>query len=73
MTTKREQYRRGQIRVYPTECTSAYCGRTECPADCRNLPTLREFNAWREATGAVREDETWCPRIWTAQHDEGKA
>jgi len=53
-------------RVYPASCTSAYCGRIECPTTCRNLPTLAAFKAWRDARAAVRLDETWSPGVWTA-------
>ena len=55
-----------ESRYYPTSCTSAYCGKIECPATCRNLPTLEAFKAWRTERAAVRLDETWSPRCWTA-------
>ena len=55
-----------ETRYYPTSCTSAYCGKIECPATCRNLPDLEAFKAWREQRAAVRLDETWSPRCWTA-------
>lgn len=62
-----------ETRVYPTDCTSAYCGKTECPKDCPGLAALNAFKAWREATKAVRTDPIWCPSVWTAQKpDERK-
>lgn len=57
-----------ETRIYPTCCTSAFCGRTECEG-CPNKPTLDEFKTWREATQAIREDPIWCPRVWTAQEN----
>ena len=63
--------RRGEVRVYPSCCTSAYCGRGDCrvPNVCRNLPTLNAFNAWREATDAVADDPVWYPTVYTARRD----
>jgi len=57
-----------QLRVYPTCCTSAYCGKLpeSCPS-CRNFPVLQEFKAWKVEHDAVREDVTWCPSVWTAR------
>lgn len=55
-----------ESRYYPTSCTSAYCGKIECPATCRNLHDLEAFKAWRTERAAVRLDETWSPRCWTA-------
>lgn len=52
------------IRVYPTACTSAYCGRTECTG-CPNLPALIEFKSWVARTGAVVDDPIWCPLVYT--------
>lgn len=60
--------RKGEVRVYPTCCQSAYCGRGSCDG-CRNLPVLTEWKAWRDATGAIAEDHIWCPSVYTAQHD----
>lgn len=61
---------KGALRVYPTACTSAYCGKgpESCPT-CRHYPAQQEFKAWREATAAIREDYIWCPLVWTAQRD----
>jgi hypothetical protein len=59
----------GDVRVYPTCCTSAYCGRAEC-GGCRNLPVKAEFEVWREAGAAVRQDRIWCPSVWTATRDQ---
>jgi hypothetical protein len=63
--TTEPETRAGETRVYPSCCTSSYCGRTDC-SGCRNLPTLEEFKAWRAARAAIRTDETWCPTVWTA-------
>lgn len=54
-------------RVYPSCCTSAYCGKgpESCPA-CPNYPENQEFNAWRERTAAVCEDPIYCPSVYTA-------
>lgn len=60
---------KNQTRIYPASCTSAYCGRLECPFDCQNLPRLKEFKAWVEQTGAVVLDEVWCPLAYTAQRE----
>mgnify|MGYP007063694626 CR=1 FL=1 len=53
------------LRVYPTCCTSAYCGRLSCEG-CQNKPALDEFKAWRDRTQAERTDPTWCPTVYTA-------
>jgi len=52
------------IRVYPTCCTSAFCGKTECEG-CKNKPILDDFKAWRDRTGAVVTDPIWCPLVYT--------
>lgn len=52
-------------RLYPIDCTSAYCGRIDCRPDCRHLPALEAFRAWVEAAGATRPDPVWCPLIWS--------
>ena len=49
---------------YPTSCTSAFCGRTECPEDCPHLAAKDAFYTWREATKAFRPDPIWLPGIW---------
>ena len=51
-------------RSYPAPCTSAYCGRLECPSDCTALPALTEFKAWRKRTKAVQSDPIWSPNIY---------
>lgn len=53
------------LRVYPTACTSAFCGKgpDSCPA-CPNYPALKEFKAWIAETGAVVTDPIWCPRVY---------
>ncbi len=53
------------VRIYPSCCTSMFCGRSECEG-CKNEPILRDFEAWREATKAVRNDPIWCPTVWQA-------
>lgn len=52
-------------RVYPSCCTSAYCGRSKCDG-CRNLPILEDFKAWKERRAARAEDPIWCPNVYTA-------
>ena len=64
-------FKRGEVRVYPSCCMSAQCGRASChaPAPCPNLPTKQAFDDWRASTGAIAEDSTWCPSVYIAQHD----
>jgi hypothetical protein len=50
-------------RMYPLDCTSAYCGRTAC-GGCERLPALEEFKAWRTATKATRPSWIWSPHTW---------
>jgi len=57
--------REDRTRVYPSCCTSAFCGREAC-AGCRHEPVLAAFKAWRERTKAVVTDPIWCPTVWTA-------
>jgi len=52
------------LRIYPTGCTSAYCGKTKCPEDCPRLPLLRDFKAWVETTGAKVTDPIWSPTVY---------
>jgi len=59
-----------QLRVYPTVCQSAYCGRGKCDG-CPNLPELESFKRWRTETAAVKADPIWCPTVWTATRAEG--
>ncbi len=54
-----------ETRVYPTCCTSAFCGRLACDG-CRNLSILADFKAWREAHAAVQVDPVWSRSVWTA-------
>jgi hypothetical protein len=56
-----------QTRVFPTCCTSMYCGETECPTACSNLPVLQEFKQWVADNNAVVKDPVWCPTVYTAQ------
>lgn len=51
-------------RFYPLACRSAYCGRTECPSGCAELPALLEFKAWRQSTKAHQPDPVWSPTYW---------
>lgn len=50
-------------RIYPSCCTSAFCGRIEC-AGCPNLPILTEFKAWVAESGAKVADEVWSPTVY---------
>ena len=52
------------MRVYPLDCTSAYCGRADCTG-CRYLPALEEFRTWARDNNARVEDEIWAPLVWT--------
>lgn len=63
--TKRQAKPEPTTRLYPSCCTSAFCGRTDCTG-CRYLPVLEEFKAWRERTAATRPDWIWSPSVWTA-------
>jgi len=58
------------MRVYPSCCTSAFCGKTEC-AGCSNLPILQEFKSWVKATGAEVTDPIWCPNVYSVPNKEG--
>lgn len=53
-----------ETRVYPTPCTSAYCGRIHCEG-CRYLPALEEFKTWVKKTDAKVADKIWCPLVYT--------
>ena len=55
--------RSDRIRVYPTSCTSAFCGRVDCTG-CRHLPDLEAFKRWREERAAVAD--TWNTTVYTA-------
>jgi hypothetical protein len=57
-----------KTRVYPLDCTSAFCGKgpESCPA-CRFYPKLKDFKDWVSMTGAVCEDPIWCPLVYTAR------
>ena len=54
-----------RLRIYPTTCRSATCGRSECDG-CRHKPALDAFTAWRERTKATRTDPVWSPTVWQA-------
>ena len=53
-------------RIYPSCCTSAFCGRVEC-SGCRNKPVLDAFKAWVRDTGAVCADEIWSPNVYVVR------
>lgn len=55
------------VRVYPTSCTSAYCGKgpSSCPT-CRYFPALLDFKNWVQATKAAPSDPIWCPLVYVA-------
>lgn len=53
------------VRVYPTWCRSAYCGRYNC-SGCANLPVLQEFKDWVRRTRAVEENPVWSPGVYVA-------
>lgn len=63
---------KGSIRVYPSCCTSAYCGRGDCTG-CRNLPIKQDFEKWRDEHEAVVEDQTWCPLVYQLRSGTMKA
>ena len=58
------------IRVYPSCCTSAYCGKygKDCNNLCSNYKTLQEFKQWVKDNNAIVEDPIWCPTIYTKQN-----
>lgn len=55
------------LRVYPSCCTSAYCGKgpESCPT-CPRYPEQQEFKRWQEATAAKQTDPIWCPSVYEA-------
>jgi hypothetical protein len=55
-----------KLRVYPSCCTSAFCGKSPCPPTCPNLPVLQDFKAWVAEHAAVCDDPIWCPLVYTA-------
>jgi hypothetical protein len=62
-----EEYQDPRVRVYPTCCTSAFCGKgpESCP-DCPNHLFLREFKRWVEVHAAEVSDPVWCPLVYVA-------
>jgi len=56
-----------ETKIYPTGCTSAFCGRTKCDG-CPSKPILDKFNQWVADTGAVQSDRIWNPTVYVA-HD----
>ncbi len=61
-----------ETRVYPTGCTSGYCGNgsDSCP-DCSHYPVLKEFKEWKERTAARPAHPTWHPVVYVATRDNG--
>ena len=59
---------RRKIRVYPTCCTSAFCGSgpDKCPT-CPNQPTLQAFKQWVADNNAVVSDPIWSPLVYEAR------
>ena len=55
-----------QVRIYPTACTSAFCGRAVCSPGCIHFKRLQEFRGWVKKHAAERKDPTWSPTIYTA-------
>ena len=55
-----------ETRMYPIDCTSAFCGNCNCPSDCKYKSALDEFKAWRERTKAIQPDPIWNPSFWKA-------
>jgi ferredoxin len=63
--------KKGDMRVYPSACTSAYCGKgTESCPTCPTFPVQQAFTRWRDATAAIADDPIWCPNVFVAQRDE---
>lgn len=60
MTSKRA------VRIYPTSCTSEFCGRIECTG-CANKPALDAFKAWVAQNNAKPADPIWSPNVYIAQ------
>ncbi len=56
-----------KLRIYPSACMSAYCGKTKCPPTCKYLPALQEFKAWKQRTKAKQADPVWAPSVYEAQ------
>lgn len=54
--------------VYPTACTSAYCGKgaESCPT-CPHFPALQEFTEWVRKTDAIVSDRIWSPLVYVAR------
>ena len=59
--------RNPETKIYPIACTSAFCGRLDCPADCPNLPALTDFKEWSERTDAVQADPIWDRLVYEAR------
>lgn len=58
------------VRVYPTSCTSAFCG--FCSSDdackrCPDRPALDAFKAWCESNHAAPADPIWSPNVYVAK------
>lgn len=55
-----------ETRIYPTCCTSMYCGEVECPDNCKNLKYLNEFKQWVKEHNAIVEDKIYSPCVYTS-------
>lgn len=62
-----EPIEKREVRTYPIQCQSAYCGRAVCPDHCRHLPALREFKEWVERTDAHVPDHIWSRNTYIAR------
>lgn len=62
---KKTNSRGFEVRKYPGNCTSAFCGRGDCTG-CKWLAEKQEFDRWRDEKKAVKEDPIWSPLFWTA-------
>lgn len=56
---------REKQRVYPTSCTSGFCGKygADCEG-CKYKSELDEFKAWVKRTGAKPSDPIWSPLVY---------
>lgn len=62
---------RRRVRVYPTSCTSAFCGKIDCTG-CSTKPVLDEFKQWVEDNDAVVSDPIWCPTVYVAKCENNR-
>ncbi len=55
-------------RVYPSACTSAFCGK--CGDECRSCPdkpALDDFKVWVARSGATVRDPIWSPLVYESK------